>query len=115
MGPIVDTPPNFGLVHSNRKHEMMSEFTSLISSQLSLRSTGCDARAHHTSIAIDVTREWSLASNYYSPVSSLRGVTAWSQSERKRETPDSRYSHDISFKFPALQCRGSPANCELVG
>ena len=40
---------------------MMSEFTSLISSQLSLRSTGCDARAHHTSIAIDVTREWSLA------------------------------------------------------
>ena len=63
MGPIVDTPPYryFGLVHSNRKHEMMSEFTSLISSQLSLRSTGCDARAHYTSIAIDVTREWSLS------------------------------------------------------
>jgi hypothetical protein len=91
---------------------MMSEFTSLISSQLSLRSTGCDARAHHTSIAIDVTREWSLAS-LESETRSLRGVTAWSQSERKRETPDSRYSHDISFKFPALQFRGSPA--DMVG
>jgi hypothetical protein len=43
----------------------------------------------------------------------LRGVTAWSQSERKRETPDSRYSHGISFKFPALQFRGSPADCSL--
>ena len=57
---------------------MMSEFTSLISSQLSLRSTGCDARAHHTSIALDVTREWSLGWR-----------SDWSQSERKRETPQS--------------------------